>query len=404
MKKSLLFVVALIINCQLSIVNCQLVTRADSVNYAFGVGNGHYIRQNVIGADTANAAKLQMYCDGFLTAKNTKPGTDSYLQMMGMLKGADFSVEFQNGYLFGDAAVKAKPQMVSAAFSCGLKGEPWMMAPQAALTYIQQTLSNPARKTTPLTAAAIDSLNMCYGYFEGVQQRINALGADSLNTKKMRLYLAAFDEGAATTPDRKLYLDGLHLGIQLAQNVAQQPYFVPNTDLKVNFDLMADAIVATIRGEQTLIPAAEAENFYQMALQRAQKELTAPLIEKGRAFLRENGKRPEVVTTASGLQYEVLREGTGAKPAVTDTVKVHYVGTLIDGTEFDNSYKRGEPISFPLNRVIRGWTEGLQLMNVGGKYRLYVPYELGYGERGAGSQIPPYATLIFEIELISIGN
>lgn len=122
----------------------------------------------------------------------------------------------------------------------------------------------------------------------------------------------------------------------------------------------------------------------------------------GEKFLEENKKRPEVKTTASGLQYEVLESTLGQKPKATDTVRVHYEGTLIDGTVFDSSYKRGESITFGLNQVIKGWTEGLQLMSVGSKYKLYIPYQLGYGAQGAGASIPPYAALIFTVELLGI--
>lgn len=124
--------------------------------------------------------------------------------------------------------------------------------------------------------------------------------------------------------------------------------------------------------------------------------------EDGAKFLQENMKRPEVNVTASGLQYEVIREGTGAKPGPTQTVEVHYRGTFIDGKTFDSSYDRGQTISFPLNRVISGWTEGLQLMAVGGHYKFFIPYTLAYGEMGAGGVIPPYATLIFDVELFNV--
>jgi FKBP-type peptidyl-prolyl cis-trans isomerase len=124
--------------------------------------------------------------------------------------------------------------------------------------------------------------------------------------------------------------------------------------------------------------------------------------DAGKKFLEDNAKKAGVKTTSSGLQYKVITEGTGQKPQATETVTVHYRGTLIDGTEFDSSYKRGEPISFGLNRVIAGWTEGLQLMPTGSKYEFYIPYNLAYGERGAGGVIPPYATLIFEVELLGV--
>ncbi|MGZ4996929.1 MAG: FKBP-type peptidyl-prolyl cis-trans isomerase [Methylobacter sp.] len=123
----------------------------------------------------------------------------------------------------------------------------------------------------------------------------------------------------------------------------------------------------------------------------------------GTAFLAENAKKPNIITTASGLQYEVLTPGTGTvSPKATDNVTVHYKGTTIDGTEFDSSYSRGEPATFPLNRVIAGWTEGVQLMKEGAKYRFYIPSELAYGEQGAGRAIGPNAALIFDVELIKI--
>src|SRR3989338_270904 len=124
--------------------------------------------------------------------------------------------------------------------------------------------------------------------------------------------------------------------------------------------------------------------------------------KEGEAFLAENKKKEGVKTTASGLQYKVIKNGNGKKPKATDTVTVHYKGTLIDGTEFDSSYKRGEPTSFPVNQVIAGWTEALQLMNVGSKWQLFIPANLGYGDRGAGPQIGPNAAFIFEVELISL--
>ena len=124
--------------------------------------------------------------------------------------------------------------------------------------------------------------------------------------------------------------------------------------------------------------------------------------EEGEKFLAENAKRAEVKTTPSGLQYEVIEATLGQKPTATDKVRVHYEGTLIDGTVFDSSYKRGESITFGLNQVIKGWTEGLQLMSVGSKYKLYIPYDLAYGAQGAGGSIPPYAALIFTVELLGI--
>ena len=130
--------------------------------------------------------------------------------------------------------------------------------------------------------------------------------------------------------------------------------------------------------------------------------MSAKAKEEGEKFLAENAKREGVKVTSSGLQYEVLDATIGQKPKATDSVRVHYEGTLIDGSVFDSSYKRGESIAFPLNGVIKGWTEGLQLMSVGSKYKFFIPYQLAYGEHGAGASIPPYAALIFTVELLGI--
>ena len=133
-----------------------------------------------------------------------------------------------------------------------------------------------------------------------------------------------------------------------------------------------------------------------------QQEIMTQNQQEGEKFLAENRQREGVQETASGLQYQVVREGNGPKPALTDRVKVHYEGFLLSGEKFDSSVDRGEPAVFPLNQVIAGWTEGLQLMPVGSKYTLYIPYQLAYGDKGAGRVIPPYATLIFEVELLGI--
>ena len=144
------------------------------------------------------------------------------------------------------------------------------------------------------------------------------------------------------------------------------------------------------------------QSFLQTYFTAAQEKLSADKKSEGEKFLSENAKNPAVQTTASGLQYIVLKDTVGAKPGATDKVKVHYEGTLIDGTKFDSSYDRGEPIDFPLNQVIPGWTEGIQLMSVGSKYKFYIPYQLAYGEQGAGGVIPPFSTLIFTVELLGI--
>lgn len=146
----------------------------------------------------------------------------------------------------------------------------------------------------------------------------------------------------------------------------------------------------------------EAQTLLNEYFDKQAREQAKDAIAEGKVFLEANAKKEGVITTKSGLQYQVLTEGTGRSPKATDKVRCHYEGTLINGTVFDSSYQRGEPADFPLNGVIPGWTEGVQLMKEGAKYRFFIPYLLGYGERGAGSSIPPYSTLIFDVELIKV--
>lgn len=164
----------------------------------------------------------------------------------------------------------------------------------------------------------------------------------------------------------------------------------------------AEAVQDILGGKPAKMDDSEAQEIVGRFMQKKHEEAGKTIRESGEAFLAENAKKEGVVVLPSGLQYQVLTEGTGAKPVATDRVKCHYEGTLIDGTVFDSSYRRGEPAVFPLNGVIAGWTEGVQLMAEGSKYRFFIPFNLAYGERGAGQAIPPFAALIFDVELLSI--
>ena len=165
---------------------------------------------------------------------------------------------------------------------------------------------------------------------------------------------------------------------------------------------LAAGIKDVLEKNQPQISYQEAQQVLGKFFSELEEKIAGEAKAAGEAFLAENAKREGVKVTESGLQYEVLEATIGQKPKATDKVRVHYEGTLIDGIVFDSSYKRGESITFGLNQVIKGWTEGLQLMSIGSKYKLYLPYQLAYGERGAGANIPPYAALIFTVELLGI--
>lgn len=164
----------------------------------------------------------------------------------------------------------------------------------------------------------------------------------------------------------------------------------------------AQAISDVLEGNPTAIPHQEARDIVNAFFAELETKMNEANVEQGKKFLEENGKKDNIKTLASGLQYEVLTEGNGKKPKATDQVRCHYEGTLIDGTLFDSSIQRGQPAVFGVNQVIQGWVEALQLMTEGSKWRLYIPSELGYGAQGAGEMIPPHSTLIFDVELIEV--
>jgi len=200
--------------------------------------------------------------------------------------------------------------------------------------------------------------------------------------------------------ERLSYTVGMDIGNSLSEQ-----------GLELDLDLLVEAIRASYSGEETRLTQEEAlaerDRFMQQRQQELEQERSQDAernLEEGQAFLAENRDREGVTETESGLQYRVIEEGEGASPAATDQVTVHYRGTLLNGTEFDSSYARGEPATFALNQVIPGWTEGVQLMSEGGKYEFFIPADLAYGAQGRPGPIGPNSTLIFEVELISVNG
>ena len=193
-----------------------------------------------------------------------------------------------------------------------------------------------------------------------------------------------------------MYKYSYSIGLGIGQNLSSMGI------ANLSVDDFAQAIKDVLEGNQTAISHQEAREIVNKYFEELEAKMGAAAIEQGKAFLEENKKRAGVVTLPSGLQYEIIKEGTGKKPQATDQVKCHYEGTLIDGTLFDSSVQRGEPAVFGVNQVIPGWVEALQLMPEGSKWKLYIPSELGYGARGAGEMIPPHSTLVFEVELLEV--
>ncbi|MEO6219034.1 MAG: FKBP-type peptidyl-prolyl cis-trans isomerase [Ginsengibacter sp.] len=192
--------------------------------------------------------------------------------------------------------------------------------------------------------------------------------------------------------------------LSYAMGVQTATYYKNQIAEKINVAMVKKAYDDVYNNDSLTISPDQCNMILQQKIQKYMAQKTTKVKEDGIKFLEENKKRPGVITLAGGLQYEIIKTGTGAIPKSTDTVKADYAGTLIDGTEFDNSYKRGEPITIPVTGVIQGWVQALQLMPVGSKWKLFIPSDLAYGENGAGGAIPGGAALIFEIELLEIVN
>jgi len=204
--------------------------------------------------------------------------------------------------------------------------------------------------------------------------------------------VSAQEVALETDEDKLSYALGMLMGERVLKNYGDS----------LNYDTIKAAMQAQHKGEETQLTIDEAQQFLGEFENKRREELAAAAVEGGKKFLEDNAAREEVTVTDSGLQWEVLEPGDGEKPTIDATVSVHYVGTLTNGTEFDSSIARGQPAEFPLKGVIPGWTEGLQLMPIGSKYRFVIPSDLAYGERGAGANIGPNETLVFEVELLEI--
>lgn len=254
----------------------------------------------------------------------------------------------------------------------------------------------------------VDSLSYAFGMSqtEGIEQYFMQQGIDST---QMADFLKGFNEGATKLGKKDAaYIAGLQLGQMVSkrwvEGLNQQIFGTDSTKTISRENLLAGFVAGVIN--KGVMSKEEARAFTQTSMdaikEKANAEKYADNKAAGEKFLAENKAKEGVVTTPSGLQYKIITKGNGAIPADSSKVKVNYKGTLIDGTEFDSSYKRNEPATFRANQVIKGWTEALTMMPVGSKWELYIPYDLAYGTRETGGQIKPYSTLIFEVELLGI--
>ena len=263
--------------------------------------------------------------------------------------------------------------------------------------------SNKAK--TPTLKTQLDSLNYAFGLANGAGIKDSYIKGDSAELKIKALLAGLKDgsKGEAVKENAEIVELGTQIGTSL--KAQEKAGLLGDSTLKVDINLIKQGLINGLKRSNIQMTAKDAQTYLNTTMQALQsKKMEAqfgPNKKAGEKFLAENGKKAGVITTASGLQYEIIKKGTGPIPTATNKVKVNYHGTLIDGTVFDSSVERKEPVVFPVNQVIKGWTEALQLMPVGSKFKLYVPQQLAYGNGGQG-KIQPFSMLIFEVELLSI--
>ena len=413
MKKLSIFMLA-----ALAMISCgnsykaqdvKMNNRTDSINYAVGLLNGLQIKMYYMANDSSDEAVAE-FIDALETAYLDKEEELSEIAQNGRQFGSSVKSFEKNGLAENTAWTFNGKLYLQGLVNAFYEDTTMMNADDAQAflmaAYQSQAESNTGEaisakcpkdaKTMDLTSFN-DSLNYAFGFMNGAQIKAS-LFADDEDGELTKEFIDNVNKGLKEKMHNpQLVSMGKSVGKAIRE---QEPVGLLNIEgLETNFDFIKQGFINGLYNYTEQFDLRSAGEYVESVV--AELRYGAAKAE-GEKFLQENALREEVKVTDSGLQYEVLKLGKGAKPTAESTVKVHYEGTLVDGTVFDSSYQRGEPIEFPLNGVIRGWTEGLQLMPVGSKYKLYIPYELGYGDRGAGSSIPPYSTLIFTVELLEI--
>ena len=412
---------AIIIIAAMAMISCgntytgktvELINQNDSMNYALGLVNGAQMKMYQL----RNDSSLETITEFIDALQRGYDGKIEELSEAGSI-GRNIGQAIKNAEKTGLAdnpAWAINQKIFFQGLVNGLRHDTTVMKAEDARNYFQAqyqasaTINDSIEPSKVVKGKCIykvqtitlnnqnDSINYAFGYLNGdeVARYVLLLDTTGQMTKD---FITNINKGLKSTLKNPQIVN---MGEQIGKNIKAQEAqgLIGEPSLATGFVLIKQGFINGLLGFVEQMDGTQAGEYIQKTMDNIKY---GTVKEDGEKFLAENALREGVSTTESGLQYEVIKMGKGKKPAATDRVKVHYHGTLIDGTVFDSSVERGEPTSFGLNQVIAGWTEGLQLMPVGSKFRFYIPQELGYGSRNAGS-IPPYSTLIFEVELLGI--
>lgn len=389
----------------------DLTSMNDSVNYALGLVNGYQLRSYQLANDSSDAT-IAEFINALQRGYDGKTEELSEAESVGRNIGQAIK-SFEKKGLVEQSAWTLNEKILLQGLINGIKGDTVMMQADEARQYFQTQYQAIAatEEATPGKAirgkcgkkvatialkSQMDSINYAFGVMNGQDIALYVLASDSTD-EDLNDFIKAVNKGLKSKENNpQIVAMGEQIGKTIKEQEADGLIGVP--ELVTDFALIKQGFINGLYKYTEQMTSEAAGEYIQNTVANIKYGANKAA---GEQFLIENALRDGVIVTESGLQYEVLKMGNGKKPAATDRVKVHYHGTLIDGTVFDSSVERGEPITFGLNQVIAGWTEGVQLMPVGSKFKFYIPQELGYGEREAGT-IPAYSTLIFEVELLDI--
>ena len=413
-KLSILLIAAVaMISCgnTYQVKTVALINQNDSMNYALGVLNGSQLKMYQLRNDSSMETVTE-FIDALQRGYDGKVEELSEAASVGRNIGQAIKMSEEIG-LADNPLWTLNEKLFFQGLVNGLYHDTLVMKVDDARNYFQEqyqasAMSNDSVKAgktikgkCPSTVKIVtlatqnDSVNYAFGYLNGNEVSMYVFALDSTGEMKKE-FIANINKGLKSNVKNPQLVN---MGEQIGKSIKEQePHgLIGESSLATDFELIKQGFINSLLGD-TVMTGDVAGEYIQNTMNTIKYGDTKT---KGEQFLVENGLKEGVITTASGLQYEVIKMGKGKKPVATDKVKVHYHGTLIDGTVFDSSVERGEPITFGVTQVIAGWTEALQLMPVGSKFKLYIPQQLGYGGQQAGS-IPPYSTLIFEVELLGI--